>query len=371
MRNTFKKPKYLLLLLLSVLIFASCSHENKEYGEIPQTPDDDIEAVVPEVDEIPPQSEPEENIDPNLVPSLFTGLPIDKSKENMRPIAVMINNHKASLPQDAISFADVVFECNAEGGMTRLMAIIQDWQELSAIGSIRSARDYFIELAMYFDAIFVHAGGSPGAYYKIKNSDVDNIDGVNMYTLPSKTFYRDSDRLYKSGYEHSMMTSGEKLLKAIEGERYSTDLSETFVPPLSFSDTEFVLEGENANSISLIHSPYITVDFEYDATTNKYFKSSFGKPHKDALNDTQISFENILVLFVREKVLDEEGRIEVSLNDGGEGYYLCGGKCISIEWSIDNGTFSFYDGEKSLQLLQGKTHITFFNKNQKNKINIE
>lgn len=369
MARVFQKLLYLFL-LLSVLLITSCAPEEVIEEEVTPPQTDEVEVVLPEVEEIPPQEEPEEIIDPNAVPSLFTRLPIDKSKELGRPIAVMINNHKASLPQEAISFADIVFECDAEGGMTRLMAIIQDWQELSAIGTVRSARDYFIELATYFDAIFVHAGGSPSAYQKIKDCDVDNIDGVNMYTLPSKTFYRDSNRL-KNGYEHSMMTSGEKLKKAIDGEGYRTTLADSFACPLAFSDTDFVLDGEKGESITLTHSLYITVDFQYDEKTNKYFKSSYGKPHVDAINDEQISFENLLVLFVREKVLDEEGRIDVALADGGDGYYLFGGKYVKVEWSIINGTFNFTSGGESLKLAKGKTHITFFSKNQKDKINIE
>lgn len=364
--NTFKY----LLLLLTVLLFVSCAPKNETEAEVTPPQTDEVEVILPEVEEIPPQEEPEEIVDPNAVPSLFTGLPIDKSKEFNRPIAIMLNNHKASLPQEAVSFADVVLECDAEGGMTRMMAIIQDWQELSAIGTVRSARDYFIELATYFDAIFVHAGGSPGAYQKIKDSDVDNIDGVNMYTIPEKTFYRDKNRL-KNGYEHSMMTSGEKLKKAIDGEGYRTTLADSFSCPLAFSDTEFVLEGEKADSITLPHSLYITVDFQYDERANKYFKSSYGKPHVDALSDEQISFENLLVLLVREKVLDEEGRIDLSLDEGGEGYYLYGGKYVDVEWSIDDGVFTFTSEGEVLKLARGKTHVTFFNKNQKNKINIE
>ena len=40
-----------------------------------------------------------------------------------RPVAVMINNIKASLPQDGIYKADILYEILVEGGITRMMAL--------------------------------------------------------------------------------------------------------------------------------------------------------------------------------------------------------------------------------------------------------
>lgn len=48
----------------------------------------------------------------------------------------------------------------AEGGITRMLAVYQSLEDVGSIGSIRSARPYYIELALGHDALYVHAGGS-------------------------------------------------------------------------------------------------------------------------------------------------------------------------------------------------------------------
>ena len=114
----------------------------------------------------------------------LTGLPSDEDLSSKRPVAIMINNLRASLPQVGISNADILYECLVEGGTTRLMAVVMNYEELGVIGSVRSSREYYLDFAANHDAIYVHAGGSTEAYSQIRSRGVNNLDGVNMY-LPS------------------------------------------------------------------------------------------------------------------------------------------------------------------------------------------
>ena len=59
------------------------------------------------------------------------------------PLGVMIENHEESRPQSGLSFADVVYEAVAEGGITRFLAVFY-CIGTGAIRAIRSARTYFI-----------------------------------------------------------------------------------------------------------------------------------------------------------------------------------------------------------------------------------
>lgn len=87
---------------------------------------------------------------------------------NRRPVAIMLNNLKEALPQLGQSQADVIYEVPAEGGITRMLAVYQSLDGVGKIGSIRSARPYYLELALGHDAIYIHAGGSEDAYAKIR-----------------------------------------------------------------------------------------------------------------------------------------------------------------------------------------------------------
>ena len=71
----------------------------------------------------------------------LTGLPLDDtSLHNHRPIAIMINNINVACPQEGISKAEVMYECTVEGGITRMMMLVNDYESLPTVGSVRSCR---------------------------------------------------------------------------------------------------------------------------------------------------------------------------------------------------------------------------------------
>ena len=82
----------------------------------------------------------------------LTGLAAEKDLSATRPAAIMINNIKVSCPQIGVSQADVMYECLVEGGYTRLMMLAADYESLPEVGSVRSARDYYLDLAADYEA---------------------------------------------------------------------------------------------------------------------------------------------------------------------------------------------------------------------------
>ena len=90
----------------------------------------------------------------------LTGEPIGEDWVNRRPVAIMLNNLKEALPQQGQSEADILYEVLAEGGITRMLGVYQSVEGVGKIGSIRSARPYYLELALGHDAVYLHAGGS-------------------------------------------------------------------------------------------------------------------------------------------------------------------------------------------------------------------
>ena len=120
-----------------------------------------------------------------------------------RPYAVMINNNHAAWPQCGLSDAYIVYEIIAEGGITRMMAIYKD-KLPEKVGSVRSARHYFIDYAEENDAIFVHWGGSPQAYNRIYTG-INDLDGI---ALEGSVFFR--DRSLRRDYEHKDMQEIQK-----------------------------------------------------------------------------------------------------------------------------------------------------------------
>ena len=165
--------------LVSLLVIGCGSKE--ESGESGM----DIAGILEETETTKDTEEQETNLYPvtdkhdvkdGKVRSYLTGTMVDASVGNRRPIAVMIPNNKAALPQYGISKAGVIYEACVEGRITRLMGIFEEFDELDHIGPVRSSRDYFVYTALEFDAIYCHWGLAVPYVADLLNSDkVDNI----------------------------------------------------------------------------------------------------------------------------------------------------------------------------------------------------
>src|SRR5436190_5928782 len=81
-----------------------------------------------------------------------------------RPLGVMIENHKESRPQSGLSFADVVYEAVAEGGITRFLGMYY-CQDALIVGPVRSARTYFVDFVSEYSEypLYAHVGGANAA----------------------------------------------------------------------------------------------------------------------------------------------------------------------------------------------------------------
>ncbi len=301
----------------------------------------------------------------------LTGLPIDESLENQRPIAVMFNNIKPALPQVGISSFDILYEITTEGAITRLMGVVTDWKSLSAIGSVRSSRDYFIDISDAHNAIYVHAGGSTYAYNELWKRGTERIDGTNGTYADQTAFYRDKERMKTMALEHTLVTNGKNLSEAIEKNKFSTVYKERHKTPLSFSEEEHELNGDIANYIYIPFSYYAQGYLCYDEDTKVYSKGQHlgvrnsldlvDSPHIDSLTGEAITFKNVIVLYAEHSgPLDDKGRISVTFVGNGDGYYMTNGKCVPITWKkiTRNSTYTLYDSDGyELLLNPGKTYI--------------
>ncbi len=319
--------------------------------EITTAPEETTEAE-------PETTEPNLN-EPEIINPL-TGLKADVDYENRRPAAIMINNIKVATPQEGISYADIMYECIVEGGYTRLMMVVSDYESLPVIGSVRSSREYYLDFAANHNAIYIHAGGSNQAYVEIRDRKVNNLDGVNMY-IPNM-FYRDEWRQVNMGYEHSLMTTGEKIANGIAYKKYNTELAEGFDSPLDFVeyDTVRVPEGGTANSVQVTyhyaHKPY----FEYNKNEGVYYRWQFnGDKHMDNTAGKQISFTNVIVLYCPTTATNDSYKhMDVVTEGSGEGYYVSMGGYEKIKWekkAPDTPVKLYNEAGEELRVNRGKT----------------
>lgn len=296
----------------------------------------------------------------------LTGQTVEKAEAERRPVAIMLNNIATALPQQHVDAADVLYECQVEGGLTRLLGVYNDWTELDAIGSVRSAREYYIDFAANHDAIFVHAGGSTSAYVHLKSRKPNNLDAVND-GVAGQYFHRDPERRKTMSYEHTLVIDGDNLDAAIAKKKYRTEYASSFANPLHFVGEEQVIDlanGKSAKDITVKFGAH-TAAFTYDKNSNTYLRFQNGNKHIEGTTDKQLAFENVIVLFCPYTFTgDSKNHIEVDDLGTGKGYYITGGEYVSINWSKANGDTAFkltYDSGREVYLTPGKTNIEIVN----------
>lgn len=325
----------------------------------------------PEYTDIPAIKESE-------IKSHLTGLPTTIENITKRPVAIMINNEKKCLPQIGISQASILFECNIEGGVNRLIGIFEDYEDLEYVGPVRSSRPYFLDIAQMHDAIYVHAGGSAEAYAAIKERHINNLDGVNDGTMWSLgVFWNDPVKQKERGLEHSHMVNFDGIVRAILKKEYRDEHKADFKPTYSFkesvSDIDDALSPKKAYDIYLPHSSYITSSFKYNESDMKYYRSQHDRKHIDERTGEQLSFENVLVVFTDRKTYDDYGRLEVYITGTGKGYYASRGEYIPITWKRANedSIIEYFTADgKPLCLNPGKTFISITSTGIQNKVTL-
>lgn len=337
------KKRIISILTVIMLLLSACGNDSVDNPE-QQSPEQNTPqptATVIQPDPTPeptpsaeptPEPTPEQNAKDEFVNPL-TGLPIKEEYINDRPVAIMINNLKAALPQQGVSQADIIYEVLAEGGITRMLAVYQSVEGVGKIGSVRSARTYYLELALGHDAIFLHAGGSPDAYSKIKEWKLTALDCVNG-PYEGSLFWRDSGRLAMMSREHTVVTSGDKIQELFPKYSFRKEHNEDYSYGVQFAEDGTPANGTDAIEITVPFSHYKTGVFTYDESTGKYLIEEFGSPYVDGNSGKQVSVTNVLVLKTDCSIIpgDAAGRITVDLSQG-DGWYACGGKLIPIKWS--------------------------------------
>ncbi len=357
----------MMALVVSMMMFTACGGDAPASGEV--------------------QASAEPTPTPRLYfPNPFTGeeKTVDYP-DGQRAVAVMINNISACRPQRGLSEASILFESKVEGGITRFMGIFEDYTTLPDVGPVRSGRDQFLRWAMPWNALYVHIGRSGITQTYIDTFDYNDRDLDGNYT---NIVYRDQNRL-NLGYqkEHTAYTNAEILGEAISNKEY--DMNHTYTSPVfnfvpyDLDDDGFAdLEGEKADTVTVVHSETYRTYFDFDADSHKYMMSQYNGTKRvrentiDENNGQQIGFENVFIAFADiYKYPYPGGNLDANGNDkgdpnyqcvdmeyGGVGYYFTNGEVEKIRWfkggAPDVLRFTDWD-ENPLEISCGKSYIGF------------
>lgn len=325
------------------------------------------------------EEQPEQTIDTNepaadvppaagMVKSHITNEWVPEEIAGRRPIAVMIPNTKTA-SQYGLSSADVLYECNVESSITRLMGIWENWDDLDKLGNVRSSRDYFMYWSFEWDAFHVHYGGPFYMDGLLARKDADNI---NLNVDISKTYhFRDTA---KNDFDNAF-TKSSLIEKYIEDAHYSLEYRTNYSDEQHFlfapvTDPNLLTQYENAIDASLVDLslayPLTNCYFMYNEETGLYdrYQHLSGEPegpHMDLANNTQLAFKNLLIQNTYFEVRDEKGYLSFQCHDTTrDGWFFTNGKGIHVNWekTSDYGATRYYDDDgNEIKLNTGKTMI--------------
>jgi len=271
-----KKVGYLLSLLFLCVLVTGCKKNSQEDNSIIILP-----TVTPTIEPtVTPIIKPEVNREGQAI-SKLTGLWVEEEIANQRPFAVMLNNIRVANPQSGIGDAVILYEALVEGGITRLMGIFEGIDKTTKtaerIGSVRSARHYYVSFADEYDAIFVHYGQTSYAIKKIKKLGIDTISGMEGVGVNS--FYR--DKSIKA--PHNAFLSLDGIQRALEKGKLRTTYEEGYQGHYQFYDSDKDLVGASlAGKVTLKFSSTAKPYFIYDSNTKEYLRYQYDDKHIDA-----------------------------------------------------------------------------------------
>lgn len=358
-----------LVALSSSLLLFGCG--KKEEETISQPIVEPIVEAQPEKVEEPAEEEtPAEDLDAppaeGMVRSRLTNEWVDEEVANTRPIAVMVPNSKTA-SQYGLSDASILYECNVEGSMTRLMAVWDDWSNVEKLGNIRSCRDYYLYWAFEWDAIYIHYGGPFYIDDLVGRDDTQNINCIDY----SNASYRDTAK----NSTDNAFTSTDRIKDAMEHYGYSMKYRDGYADETHYqfaSDSEpntleQYTDAIKAGKIDMSPAyPVTNCYFIYNEETGLYdryqhLSGDSDGPHIDLANNEQLSFKNVLVQNTYFEVRDQKGYLAFQCHDTTrDGWFFTNGKGIHVNWekTSDYGATRYYDDDgNEIKLNTGKTMV--------------
>ena len=255
----------------------------------------------------------------------MTGLPYPNEEVRARRnLIVKISNHPPIVrPQHGVNAADLVFEYEAEGNVTRFATVYRT-NAPERVGSLRSGRLLDIELLTMYSALLAYSGtskpirniylSSDYRYRLISPSIGDNCDNAG--------FCRDIT-LNERGYEHTLFGDTRRMWEVATRRNVNTGFRAV---GFAFSeDTE--IGGIAARDIYINWSARTNARWQYDEESRRYLRYTDHAPHFDAADGQQLWADNLVILEVphrRRPDLFTPGAtnesLEVALWDSGRAY---------------------------------------------------
>jgi hypothetical protein len=266
-------------------------------------------------------------------------------------LTVKIENAPEARPQAGLDVADVVYEEQVEGGLTRFLTIYHS-TDAALLGPIRSIRPTDPEVVRPFGGLFAYSGGTRKFISMLAATPVQDIGFDNAPKLYDKrrdkraphNFYSSTERLY--GAAKDGLTPPPPLAGFVP-------TGQPFAPTAPPAVVLNVRMGGTA------------IKYDWDATGGVWKRTTNGTPHL-VEGGGQLSATNVIVQFVQYR--NSPGDFDAAGNPvsvatvvgAGDAWVLAAGRVVKGKWSKPSPevmtTFTDEAGV-SVPLLPGRTWV--------------
>lgn len=247
----------------------------------------------------------------------LTGLPTEAI--DPRPaLAVKIDNHSRARGQWGVNEADVVFEEQVEGGITRFIAVFHS-TDPGIVGPIRSARETDLGiLPMLGQSLLTFSGGNN--YVRSIVDDAPQVQGIWPDNAHGSAYFRTSLR----SDPHDLLARTATLWSYAEPGRSLPSSIFDYRPQVLVSP-----QGSDTNPV--------TVDFGVQTATwqweiDRYVRSHGGRAHLDS-SLVRVSADNVMILETPYNVSGATGSPVADAVGSGRGLAMIDGRTTEITWS--------------------------------------
>jgi hypothetical protein len=297
---------------------------------------------------------------PILVPDPLDGVLVSPKVAKRHVVAVMVDDQQDARPQSGLSFASIVWQAPAEGGIPRYVALFHEGNP-PAVGPIRSSRLYFISWAAEWNAVYMHVGGSPQAMALLRSNQGHGkvVWNADEFRVGSTYMWRVKTRFAP----HNVYSSAKYMQLLVKAVKAPTTMN--YKPHWQFAPDPAVDQRPTSGSIRV---PYLAniITYGYSAKTNSYPRTvtAEGKQYDvGPKNKVRIAPKNVIVIFMSFAPLNDgshKHRLEAQYTGSGKALVFNNGKMTKATWkksSITAPTLLYGPDGKPVTLTVGQTFV--------------
>jgi hypothetical protein len=218
----------------------------------------------------------------------------DEAARQRRNLIIKVSNYPPIVrPQTGVNRADVVYEVEAEGGVTRFAAIFRS-DIPDTVGPVRSARLLELELVTMYNSLLAYSGASEPVQNLLLESD-----GVYQMFSPLKgDGCQDSGfcRVPQEGvdFEHTLYLNPQTLYESATRRNVNYGMR---ARGFAFSENPDP-DGMPIKDVYIEWYGQADARWQYDETTGRYLRFTDGVPHLDAADGQQLWADNLIIIEV-------------------------------------------------------------------------